>query len=261
MAAQAGGDVGNEANLSPRSLDGRRIIITGGASGIGKATALLFARHGAHIAIFDQNGAGAIEVASATGGTAMSLDLADDVAVEGAVTTAAAALGGLDGIVNAAAMTFRGTVRDASPEHWRRVLDVNLVGPFLVCRAAIPFLEQASTSTIVNVSSGTAMRAVPGRSAYAASKAGLIQFTRGLAQELGPRIRVNVVCPGPVDTPLYRFANKNAAADQGGVDLALKRIGSPEEIAATILFLTSPRSSFVTGAVLLADGGGQHAMM
>ena len=244
------------------TLQGRRILISGGASGIGRASAELFAREGASVAILDVNAAAAAEVAKATGGAHFVCDVSRDNEVEASVAAAATALGGLDGVVNAAGVSFRHTVRDAPIEKWRRVVDINLTGPFLVCHFALPFLEREASGAIVNVSSGTALRAVAGRSGYMAAKSGLIAFTKSLAQEVGPRIRVNVVCPGPVDTPLFRSNLTDISViETTGKALALQRVGQIDEIAQTIHFLMSDQSSFMTGTMLMADGGGRHAMM
>ncbi len=238
------------------------MLITGGASGIGRACAELFAREGGKVAVVDVNGAAADEVARLTGGFACAADVSREQDVEVAVRASAEALGGLDGIVNAAGVSFRYTVRDAPIDRWRRVLDINLTGPFLVCHFAIPYLEREGSGTIVNVSSGTALRAVGGRSGYMAAKSGLIAFTKSLSQELAPSIRVNAICPGPVDTPLFRSNLADLSMiETTGKGVALQRVGTIDEIAQAIHFLTCDQSSFMTGSMLMADGGGKHAMM
>ena len=245
------------------TLAGRRILITGGASGIGRASAELFAREGARIAILDVDEVRGAAVAQAAGGVFLRCDVANEGEVEASVATSARALGGLDGLVNAAGVGFRHTVRDAPVDRWRRVVDINLTGPFLVCHFALPFMEAEASGTIVNVSSGTALRAVGGRSGYMAAKSGLIAFTKSLAQEVAPRIRVNVLCPGPVDTPLFRSHLKDPEAQiaQTASKLALQRVGTIDEMARTIHFLSCDQSSFITGTMLMADGGSRHAMM
>jgi NAD(P)-dependent dehydrogenase (short-subunit alcohol dehydrogenase family) len=244
------------------TMAGRRVFITGGASGIGRATAELFAREGARVAIFDVNADAAQEAAQASGGIALVGDVSHEADVERAISDAARALGGLDGLVNSAGVSFRHDVRDAPIDKWRRVLDVNLTGVFLACHFALPFMERQATGTIVNVSSGSALRAVGGRSGYMAAKSGLISFTKSLAQEVAPRIRVNVLCPGPVDTPLFRGNLSDLSIIQKtGNALALKRVGAVDEMAQAIHFLSCDQSSFTTGAMLMADGGGKHAMM
>jgi NAD(P)-dependent dehydrogenase (short-subunit alcohol dehydrogenase family) len=245
-----------------QTMAGRRVLITGGASGIGRASAELFAREGARVAIFDVNAEAAREAAQSTGALALAGDVSREADVERAVAEAARELGGLDGLVNSAGVSFRHSVRDAPIEKWRRVVDVNLTGVFLACHFALPYIEREAGGTIVNVSSGSALRAIGGRSGYMAAKSGLIAFTKSLSQEVAPRIRVNVVCPGPVDTPLFRgnLADLSIIQKTGNA-LALKRIGAVEEIAQAIHFLSCEQSSFTTGAMFMADGGGKHAMM
>ena len=139
---------------------------------------------------------------------------------------------------------------------WRRVIDINLTGTYVVCRAALPFLRQAGDGTIVNVASGAATRNGKGRSAYIASKAGVIAFTRGIASELAPDIRVNAILPGAVETPLLQGMMANQEAREALESrYAMKRVGQPIEIANAILFMTSKQSSFMTGSPMVVDGG------
>jgi NAD(P)-dependent dehydrogenase (short-subunit alcohol dehydrogenase family) len=244
------------------TMAGRRIFITGGASGIGRATAELMAREGARVSVFDVNGDAALAVADAIGGLALSGDVSREADVEHAIAQTVATFGGLDGLVNSAGISFRHTVREASIEKWRRVIDVNLTGVFLTCHFALPFMERETSGTIVNVSSAAALRANGGRSGYMAAKSGVISFTKSLAQEIAPRIRANVLCPGPIDTPLFHGNISDPSILQRSKNgVALKRIGLIEEMAQAIHFLSCDQSSFTTGAALLADGGGRHAMM
>ena len=167
-----------------------------------------------------------------------------------AVEQGAAAMGGIDGIVNAAGIVIRGSVLEVGIEDWRRVLDVNLTGIYIVVRSCLPWLREASAATIVNIASGQGL--LPDRpemTAYAASKGGVVNLTRALAAELAPAIRVNSVCPGMVDTPMTANMQRDTSP------YAMGRIAEPIEIARAILFLTGPESSFVTGAALAVDGG------
>ncbi|MEU6357353.1 SDR family oxidoreductase [Streptomyces sp. NPDC047072] len=231
-------------------LSRRRIVITGAAAGIGRAVAHLFAREGAALALFDRDADGLAVTAAETGATALPLDITDEEGVASAAEEAAAALGGIDGLVNCAGIMYRGMVADVPVEQWRRVLDINLTGTYLVSRACLPWLAQEAGSTIVNMASGQGLLPnSPGYTAYAASKGGIITLTRALAAELAPRVRVNSVCPGMVDTAMADGHRDNA------VHYALKRLAAPEEIAQVILFLTGGDSSYVTGAALAADGG------
>lgn len=237
-------------------LAGRRIVITGAGSGIGKATAELFAREGAALALLDLNADSAKSVAATVAGYAFAVDVADEAAVRKAVQAASAALGGLDGVVNVAGMAIPAPIADTTLVDWNRVVGVNLTGPFLICREALPFLQQNKTASIVNVSSGSALLPVSlSISSYVASKAGLIAFSKALAYELGPKIRVNAVCPGAVDTPILPASLREAALNPDKSPYALKRVAQPEEIARAILFLASEESSYVTGSTLAVDGG------
>jgi NAD(P)-dependent dehydrogenase (short-subunit alcohol dehydrogenase family) len=234
-------------------LAGRKILITGGASGIGRATASLFRAEGAAVAVLDR-AAGDWE------GIFASVDVADAASVQQAVRAAENALGGLDGVVNAAGIFSAAGLADTSAALFSRTLAVNLLGTFLVVQAAAPILlASASPATIVNIGSGVGITPTgPGSTAYVASKGGVIAMTKALAMELAPSVRVNVVCPGAVDTPMTQGFLRDAA---GVVDpalanrYALRRPAAPEEIAAAILFLTSAESSFVTGIALPVDGG------
>ena len=237
-------------------LTGRRILITGAASGIGRATAELFGKEGAKLALLDRANSGLGAVAEELRAHVSEADVTDAMAVERRIQEAAEALSGLDGIVNVAGIAGAQKLMDTDLAQWRRVLDVNLTGPLIVTRAALPFLLASEAATIVNVASGIGLRPFAGQGAYAASKAGLLAWTKVLAQELAPRIRVNATCPGPTDTPLMR-ANmpQGLSADQLTSQLALRRQASVLEQAQAILFLTGPESTFVTGVSLAVDGG------
>jgi NAD(P)-dependent dehydrogenase (short-subunit alcohol dehydrogenase family) len=242
-------------------LAGRRIIITGGASGIGRATAALFAREGAKVAVLDrpQTHDAAVTVAGLTGGTAIAVDVADSASVADAVREAADVMGGLDGVVNAAGIFSSAGLADTSAELFAQTLAVNLMGTFLVIQAAAPLLREARQGTIVNIGSGVGLLPTgPGSTAYVASKGGVIAMTKELAQELAPTIRVNVVCPGMVETPMtagFLRSNSGEVDAKLSARYALGRPASADEIAAAILFLTSAESSFVTGIALPVDGG------
>jgi NAD(P)-dependent dehydrogenase (short-subunit alcohol dehydrogenase family) len=240
-------------------LAGRKILITGGASGIGRATALLCAHEGAAVAVLDRSEAAAREVATAAGGSAFAVDVAEPASVNSAVEQAAAAMGGLDGVINAAGIFSSEGLTETTPELFNRILTVNITGTFLVVRAAERFLRAADRATIVNIGSGVGLKPIgPGSTAYVASKGGVIAMTRSLAMELAPKIRVNVVCPGMVDTAMTESFLRN---NQGEVRpeiarlYALGRAATADELANAILFLTSDESSFVTGIALPVDGG------
>lgn len=235
-------------------LQGRRIIVTGGASGIGRATAALFAAEGARVAVFDR-AAGEAPPA----GIAQAVDVSDASSVATAISAADSALGGVDGLVNAAGVFSSAGLTETSPALFAQTLAVNLTGTFLMIQAVAPLMRGEGFGTIVNIGSGVGITPTgPGSTAYVASKGGVIAMSKALAIELAPTVRVNVVCPGAVETPMTESFLRLA---DGEVDptiagrYALKRPALPSEIAAAILFLTSMESSFVTGVTLPVDGG------
>jgi NAD(P)-dependent dehydrogenase (short-subunit alcohol dehydrogenase family) len=235
-------------------LMGRRIIVTGGASGIGRATVALFAAEGARVAVFDRSAG-----APPQGGIAQAVDVSDPSSIATAVSAVDGAFGGIDGLVNAAGIFSSAGLAETSLALFSETLAVNLTGTFLMVQAVAPLMRGAGAGTVVNIGSGVGITPTgPGSTAYVASKGGVIAMTKALAMELAPTIRVNVVCPGAVDTPMTQSFLRNAA---GEVDpaisgrYALKRAASPEEIAAAILFLTCDESSYVTGIAMPVDGG------
>ncbi|MCZ4312566.1 SDR family NAD(P)-dependent oxidoreductase [Comamonadaceae bacterium G21597-S1] len=235
-------------------LAGRRILVTGAASGIGSAVAQLFLAAGASVAMLDRHWPGpAPEHERAL---VLEADVTDPDSVEAAVFCAVGSLGGLDGVVNAAGIANTDWADQVSLGDWRKVLDVNLTGCFIVCRACLAYLRDAQGSTIVNLSSGQGLQPFARRSAYAASKAGVIAFSKSIALEWAPTVRVNTICPGAIDTPMVRTGySAEVLRDQVGPRYALGRIGEPVEIAQAALYLSSAESSFVTGVVLAVDGG------
>jgi NAD(P)-dependent dehydrogenase (short-subunit alcohol dehydrogenase family) len=240
-----------------------RALVTGAASGIGRATAILLAGRGAAVACLDVNADGLAETAAAIGERALPIpcDVTELAAVEAAVSQAAADLGGLDAVANVAGVgDFTGDVAEIAPEEWARVLAINLTGPFHVSRAAIPHLRAAGGGAIVNVSSQFGLVGCLASPAYCASKAGLIGLTRAMAiDHTEEGIRVNCVCPGPVDTPMLAWTDATpelTARERGrtqGRNLS-GRSGRPEEIAATIAFLLSDDVGFMSGSVVAVDG-------
>jgi NAD(P)-dependent dehydrogenase (short-subunit alcohol dehydrogenase family) len=231
-------------------LAGRRLVVTGAASGIGKATALLLAQEGAKLALLDRDAAGVQRTADETGGCGLAVDITDEAGVDHAIDAAAAFLGGIDGVVNAAGIMTVGPVAETPVAVWRKTLEVNLTGTYVVTRSCLRFMVAESAATVVNIASAAGLLPnAPGLTAYAASKGGVVNLTRALAAELAPRIRANCVCPGMVDTPMADGFRANVG------NYALKRVANPQEIARVVLFLTSADASYVTGATLAADGG------
>jgi NAD(P)-dependent dehydrogenase (short-subunit alcohol dehydrogenase family) len=238
-------------------FEAKCVLITGAASGIGRATAVAFAREGARVAILDK--VGTSENAAPLGSCiSIQVDLACPGDVTLAVQRAAETLGKLDSVINCAGVACATRIDDLILEEWNRVLAVNLTAPYLVCRAALPWLRKQQAATIVNVASATALlpSALAG-TAYAASKGGVLVFTKALAAELAPHIRVNAVCPGLVDTPLMAHVLHGQSGPPAHMleAYSLGRAATPEEIASAILYLASTESSFVNGIAFAVDGG------
>lgn len=257
-------DASAVVNECQKRLAGRRIVITGAASGIGLATSRLFLREGAIVTMIDVNST-ALAGAAAAGHSAthaFCADVGNEAEVQRAMEAAAAAMGGIDGLVNAAGINRRRPFAELLKSDWREILGVNLDGPFHVCKAALPHLRASGEATIVNIASGIALRPIASCAAYATAKGGLVAFGKALAVELAEHgIRVNTVYPGPVDTPMIRRvleadAHPDMAARRLFEHRLLKRLGRPEEIAHAILFLSARDCAYVSGSVFAIDGGG-----
>lgn len=245
------------------ALEGRAFFVTGGASGIGLAVARLALQRGAQACIVDRDRDALARAAQDLGSAVHTIacDVADAAQVAGAVADAAARMGRLDAVVNAAGVDHMTPLEQISDADWARTLAVNLTGPMLVCRAAVPHLRRAGGGTIVNVSSAAGLVPLAGRSPYCATKAAVIMFGKALAMELAvDNIRVNAVCPGAVDTPLFRTSYEGRADPAGALEgirqrYALRRVAQPEELAEAVLYLSSAASSYVTGTAHAVDGG------
>ncbi len=240
---------------SAGQLDGRAVLITGAAQGIGRAIARLFAAEGAKLALVDRQVPELEAVAAELGASALVCDLNDADRIDGLIDDAVAALGHLDGLVNAAGIHAAGSVSETTAARWREVMAVNLDAPFLLCRAAEPHLRTCGNATIVNLSSATGLSPFPNRSAYATSKGALITLGKALAMEFAPAIRVNTICPGLIDTPMTAMLPNHNQLQQTLTRYALGRLGRDDEVAQAALFLTSNASSFITGTTLAVDGG------
>lgn len=242
---------------------GRKILITGAASGIGLEVARKLAEEGAALGLLDINEEKLRDcgVDSAAGTHFCAVDVTSEEAVASAVDQIAAQLGGIDGVINCAGVDFIGSLAETTSAIWTRVMATNLNGPFHVCRAALPHLQKAKGATIVNVASAAGLRPLEHRTAYCASKAALVMFTKTLAAELSAdEIRANVVCPGIVETPLFRDSFQRAKDPEAELKriidrYVIKRAGRPEEIASAVMYLSSHESSYVTGSALAVDGG------
>ena len=239
-------------------FDGIRVIVTGGASGIGAATASHLTRRGAKVAVLDLN-------PDSASGMALSIqcDVADDASVRAAVERVAREFGGIDVVVNNAGIGAQGTVADNDDAEWQRVLDVNVIGAVRVSRAALPYLRQSPAAAIVNTSSVAATAGLPARALYAATKGAIRSLTLSMAADhVREGIRVNCVNPGTADTPwINRLLSQ--AEDPVTERAALEarqphgRLVTPAEVAAAIAYLASPLAGSTTGTELAVDGGMQ----
>jgi NAD(P)-dependent dehydrogenase (short-subunit alcohol dehydrogenase family) len=249
-------------------LEGKVAIVTGGAAGIGQAIVERFVEEGAAVAIADRNHPAAEALAKALvddGRSAMAVetDVADSQSVQRMADAVYARFGRIDILVNNAGIRFLSPLLEQTEEEWRRTLDVNLTGPFLCCKAVIPFMLKGGKGKVVNVSSVAGQFGRPMRSAYCASKGGEIAFTRAAALDMkGKNIFVNALAPALIDTPLNAgFAGDTSLAAKWGKELILERWGRPLDVANAALFLASDASDFVTGSVLTVDGGWTSSMV
>ena len=238
-------------------LDGQRALVTGGASGIGAATCRRLAEEGAAVAVLDVDADGAATVAAEVDGVALEADVADPTAMAAAVTEARERLGGLSVLVNNAGTGNVMPLHRYPDAEWDRLLDVNLRGTFHGLRAALPLLAEApGGGSVVNVASVSGLVPTRGEAPYSAAKAAVVSLTRSAALEYAPSVRVNVVAPGFIDTPLTAFAVAEPTfAGPIAAGTPLGRIGTAEEVADVILFLASPLARYVTGATVVVDGG------
>ena len=234
------------------SLEGKLALVTGGSRGIGRAIALELGRAGAEVVVGYRTGRDEAEaVAEEIGGRAVEADVSD---AESAAALVEAA-GDVDVLVNNAGLTRDGLLVRMSDEDWRTVIDTNLSSVFYTCRAATRPMMRKRAGSIVNVSSIVGVHGNWGQTNYAASKAGIIGFTKSLARELGSRnVRANVVAPGYVKTQLTDVLPEEATAAML-TNTPLGRLGDPEDVAGAVRFLCSDAAAFVTGGVLLVDGG------
>jgi 3-oxoacyl-[acyl-carrier protein] reductase len=234
------------------SLEGKTALVTGASRGIGRAIAEELARAGATVVVGYRSGREEAEaLAGEIGARAVQGDVADPDGAQRLVEEA----GDVDVLVNNAGLTRDGLIARMSGDDWRAVLDTNLGGVFHTCRAAVRGMMRRRSGAIVNVSSIVGLRGNPGQTNYAAAKAGIIGFTKSLARELGSRgVRANVVAPGYVTTRLTEVLPEELRRSMVE-NTPLGRIGEPRDVAAAVRFLCSDDASFITGEVLLVDGG------
>jgi len=254
------------ATSSRRALEGRVALVTGAASGIGRAIAARFVAEGAATLLADVNEAAGMTAAEETrrqGGRTrfVHVDVRCAADCARAVDGALAAFGALHILVNCAGVIRRSTVTELSEADWDLVMDVNAKSVFLMSRAAIPRLAVVR-GTIVNIASGWGLAAGPRAAAYCASKAAVVLLTKAMAIDHGPQgIRVNCICPGDTDTPMLRSEARQIGQLEAeflaeAARRPLRRIGRPEEIAGAAVFLASDAARFITGTTLVVDGGG-----
>jgi NAD(P)-dependent dehydrogenase (short-subunit alcohol dehydrogenase family) len=239
--------------MSQTGSANRRVVVTGGASGIGAATVEQLVEEGATVAVIDRE---AEDGSLPAGVEVVRADVTVAAEMDEALRRAAASMGGVDALVASAGMALRGNIEETAPEDWDRVFAVNARGVYLAGRAALPYLREGREPAIVNVASQLGLVANESNAAYCASKGAVIQLTRAMAIDaIGDRVRVNAVCPGATRTPMT-LRHYAAEEDVRGQEAQLiGRLIEPGEIAAAIVFLASPAASAMVGEIVVVDGG------
>jgi NAD(P)-dependent dehydrogenase (short-subunit alcohol dehydrogenase family) len=252
--------------MSLPSLEGKVALITGGASGQGRAAALTFAQAGGRIAVADVNEVGAnetVKLVEEQGGQALAIeaDVSRRVDNESMVDATVDRFGRLDVLYNNAAVQMSGHLLECTDDEWDLTMATNLDAVFWACRAAIPRMLDGGGGSIINTASVLGLIGSAGYCAYGAAKAGLVALTRQIAVEYGPVVRANVIAPGSIDTPRFRKVAEDMGMEREEFlemlhrNIPLHRLGTAEDVAGIALFLASDQSAYVTGAIVPADGG------